>query len=62
MGNSRINVPEVLFNPSDIGIDQSGLPEMIMQCIQKTNPYLHPFLCNNILLTGGNTKFENFKE
>lgn len=33
MANSRINVPEVLFNPSDIGIDQSGLPEMIMQCV-----------------------------
>lgn len=62
MGNSRINVPEVLFNPSDIGIDQAGLPEMIQQCIEKTNTDLHPYLYNNILLIGGNTKLSNFKE
>ena len=62
MGNSWINVPEVLFNPSDIGIDQAGLPEMILQCVSKTNPSLHSLLLNNIVLTGGNTLFPNFRE
>lgn len=28
--NERFTVPEVLFSPSDIGINQAGLPEAII--------------------------------
>lgn len=31
MGNPRFTVPEVLFNPNNIGIHQAGIPEMISQ-------------------------------
>jgi actin-related protein 6 len=29
IGNERFAVPEVLFNPSDIGINEAGIPEML---------------------------------
>ena len=29
VSNERFSVPEVLFNPSDIGINEAGLPEML---------------------------------
>lgn len=29
IGNERFSVPEVLFNPSDIGINEAGIPEML---------------------------------
>ena len=30
VANERFTVPEVLFSPSDIGINQAGLPEAIL--------------------------------
>ena len=35
LANERFTVPEVLFSPSDIGINQAGIPEMITQTINK---------------------------
>ena len=29
VSNERFSVPEVLFNPSDIGINEAGVPEML---------------------------------
>ena len=29
MGNERFTIPEVLLNPSDIGINEAGIPEAI---------------------------------
>lgn len=29
VGSERFAVPEVLFSPSDIGINQAGIPEVI---------------------------------
>lgn len=31
VNNERFMVPEILFNPTDIGLNQSGLPETIVQ-------------------------------
>lgn len=61
MGNESICVPEVLFNPRDIGIDQVGIPEAIMQAVSETPPGLHGLFYNNIVLVGGSTQFPNFK-
>lgn len=33
MNNERFTVPEILFNPSDIGMDQAGIPEAIVDAI-----------------------------
>ena len=34
LGNERFVVPELLFNPSDIGMPESGIPETVMQCLE----------------------------
>uniref|UniRef100_A0A6B2L6W2 Actin-related protein 6 n=1 Tax=Arcella intermedia TaxID=1963864 RepID=A0A6B2L6W2_9EUKA len=60
--NSERLIPEVLFNPSDIGIDQAGIAETIVQSVSSTSPDIHELLYSNILLTGGNTLFPGFKE
>jgi len=62
MNNERIAVPELLFNPSDIGVNQAGIAETIVQSVESVHPDLHAALYNNIIVTGGNTKFANFKE
>lgn len=33
--NERIAVPEMLFHPSDIGIQEMGIPEAIVSSISK---------------------------
>ena len=62
MANDRFSVPEVLFNPSDIGINQAGLPEAIVQTIEKCPPAFHRQLYGNIILAGGNTRLPGFAE
>lgn len=34
METERFTVPELLFHPSDVGIEQAGIAESISQCIQ----------------------------
>lgn len=58
--NERVSVPEVLFNPSDVGVDQVGIAEAIIEAINATHPLLHGLFYSNILLTGGSTLFPNF--
>ncbi|KAN0006697.1 hypothetical protein ACTFIU_003413 [Dictyostelium citrinum] len=60
--NERFTVPELLFNPSDIGMNQAGLAESIVQSINCTNSNLHIPLYSNIILLGGSTLFPGLKE
>lgn len=60
--NERFQVPEILFNPSDIGLRQVGLVEAIVDSIQSLPKQIHALLYANILLTGGNAKLPGFKD
>lgn len=62
LANERFQVPEILFNPSDIGISQVGIVEAIVDSINSLPKQLHPLLYDNILLTGGNVLIPGFKE
>ncbi|XP_034935452.1 actin-related protein 6 isoform X2 [Chelonus insularis] len=62
LNNERFVVPEILFNPSDVGIRQMGIPEAIMNSVKSCEEEHWPHLLANIVLTGGNTKFPGFKE
>lgn len=62
MNNERIAVPELLFNPSDIGLEQAGVAELIYQAVEACPEDYHADLYANVVLTGGNCKFPNFKE
>lgn len=62
LNNERYSVPELLFSPSDVGIDQCGIPETIVAAIEECDAAAHPWLYRNIVLTGGNACLPNFKE
>lgn len=62
MNNERISVPEILFNPSDVGLQQAGVAEIIFQAVQACPEKLHADLYANVVLTGGNCRFLNFRE
>ena len=59
--NERISIPELLFNPPNIGINQMGLSEAIVHSITLTPVEMHPHFYSNIVLTGGNCLFRGFK-
>eukprot|EP00075_Anas_platyrhynchos_P021866 XP_027311119.1 actin-related protein 6 [Anas platyrhynchos] len=60
--NERFAVPEILFHPSDIGIQEMGIPEAIVDSIQNLPEEMQPHFFKNIVLTGGNTLFPGFRD
>lgn len=62
LANERFAVPEMLFHPSDIGIQEMGIPEAIVHSIQAMPEEMQPHFYQNIVLTGGNTLFTGFRE
>lgn len=62
MNNERFTVPELLFHPSDIGIQQMGISEAIVYVIDKFPSEVQSHLYKNILLIGGSCNIANFKE
>ena len=62
MANERFTVLELLFTPSDIGMQQEGIPGTILQSLYSLPQGLwQPFLAN-ILVVGGSSKFPGFME
>ena len=62
LGNERFVVPELLFNPSDIGMSQAGLPEVVVQSLSTLPASLWPVLLANVIVVGGNAKIPGFVE
>ncbi|XP_018515650.1 LOW QUALITY PROTEIN: actin-related protein 6 [Lates calcarifer] len=62
LANERFAVPEMLFHPSDIGIQEMGIPEAIVHSIQSLPDEMQPHFYQSIVLTGGNTLFPGFRE
>ncbi|KAI9887935.1 MAG: Actin- protein 6 [Watsoniomyces obsoletus] len=62
LGNERFTVPELLFNPGDIGMNQAGLPETVMQSLKALPGGLWPAMLANVLLVGGNANIPGFIE
>ncbi|PKS12356.1 hypothetical protein jhhlp_001656 [Lomentospora prolificans] len=60
--NERFVVPELLLNPMDTGLRQSGLPNLIMQSVSSLPVGLWPGLLANIVVVGGNALFPGFRE
>ena len=50
LSNERICVPELLFTPSDLGMEQAGVAECVVQAVDACPPDLRESLyANNIL-------------
>lgn len=62
LANERFQVPEILFHPSDIGVNQVGIIEAIVDSINALPKQLQPLLYSNIVLTGGNANIPGFKD
>ena len=62
MGIERISIPEVLFHPSDIGINQKGVAEALVESVQSVPPEYRALMYENILLVGGSSKFPNYEK
>ncbi|XP_045195370.2 actin-related protein 6-like [Mercenaria mercenaria] len=63
MNNERFAVPELLFHPSDVGVQEMGIAEALIHSVGSTEPEeMHPHLYSNILTTGGNCLIPGFQE
>uniref|UniRef100_A0A251TSI6 Actin-related protein 6 n=2 Tax=Helianthus annuus TaxID=4232 RepID=A0A251TSI6_HELAN len=60
LSNERFLVPEMIFRPADLGMNQAGLAECIVRAVNSCHPHLHPVLYESIILTGGSTLFPGF--
>ncbi|OIV97207.1 hypothetical protein TanjilG_15272 [Lupinus angustifolius] len=58
--NERFLVPEMIFHPADLGMNQAGLAECIVRAVNSCHPHLHPVLYESIILTGGSTLFPQY--
>ena len=62
VGNERFRCPEVLFQPSFIGMESSGIHETTFNSISKCDIDIRKDLYSNIVLSGGTTMFEGIAE
>ena len=62
IGAERFRCPEVLFNPSLIGLEQDGLHMTTYNSIMKCDVAIHEDLYGNIVLSGGSTMFPGINE
>ncbi|KAK3087425.1 hypothetical protein FSP39_005792 [Pinctada imbricata] len=58
----KIRVPELLFQPSMIGIEQAGISEAMDFVIKKYQPDVQNRIVQDVFLTGGCAMFDRFKE
>ncbi|KAL7498086.1 hypothetical protein ACHAWT_009848 [Skeletonema menzelii] len=62
MSVERFAIPEVLFRPSDIGMNCGGIVEAIVESINACDDIYRAAMYNNVLLVGGNATIPGFKE
>ncbi|KAF2687085.1 Actin/actin-like protein [Lentithecium fluviatile CBS 122367] len=62
LGNERFTVPELLFRPTDIGIQEVGLPAAIMESLSTLPEALKIGMLANVVVVGGNSLIPGFME
>ena len=62
MGNERFMVPEALFHPADIGLNQAGVAEVVTQAVRSVATDLRAMMYANVIVAGGCASFPGFKE
>mmetsp|Transcript_33090 Transcript_33090/g.73142 ORF Transcript_33090/g.73142 Transcript_33090/m.73142 type:complete len:378 (-) Transcript_33090:905-2038(-) len=61
LGSERFRCPEVLFNPSLIGVEAKGIDHLVHTTISKCDIDVRRELYNNIVLSGGTSMFEGIQ-
>jgi len=62
VGNERFRCPEVLFQPSFIGKEASGVHDTMYQTVMKCDVDIRKDLYGNIVMSGGSTMYEGLAE
>lgn len=62
LGSERFRTPEVLFKPSLIGREFSGIHEQVIRAIEESDVNVRNSLYGNIILSGENTLFAGLPE
>ncbi|KAF2075492.1 hypothetical protein CYY_003228 [Polysphondylium violaceum] len=62
MGEERYMCPEVLFQPSIIGLESNGIHEITFNSIMKCDQDIRNQMFSNIVLGGGSTLFPGFEQ
>merc|ERR1712190_721494 len=62
VGSERFRCPEVLFQPSFIGKEASGIHDTTFQSIMKCDVDIRKDLYSNVVLSGGTTMFAGIGE
>ncbi|KAI8882079.1 actin-2 [Backusella circina FSU 941] len=57
IGNERFRAPEVLFNPSMLGMEAQGIHDLVYTSINKCDIDIRKDLYSNIVMSGGTTMF-----
>ena len=58
----RYQIPNVIFEPKSVGLDQGGITETLFESINSLHSDFYGHLVKNIYCFGGNTLFPGFKE
>ena len=62
LGNERFTPPELLFRPENVGMQQAGVAEMVLQSMAAVPTGLWAAMLGNVWVVGGNARFPGFKE
>merc|ERR1712164_218223 len=62
VGSERFRCPEVLFQPSFVGKEASGIHDTTFQSIMKCDVDIRKDLYSNVVLSGGTTMFPGIGE
>lgn len=60
IGAERFRAPEILFDPEIIGQEYTGVHQMVVDAINRTDLDLRKSLYSNIVLSGGSTLTKGF--
>mmetsp|Transcript_21925 Transcript_21925/g.37487 ORF Transcript_21925/g.37487 Transcript_21925/m.37487 type:complete len:377 (-) Transcript_21925:673-1803(-) len=61
VGSERFRGPEVLFDPTLVGLEAKGIHHLVHNCINKCDIDVRRELYNNIVLSGGTSMFEGLQ-
>merc|ERR1712137_443545 len=62
LGSERFRAPEILFQPSIVGLEYPGIHELLAFSINRADLDLRMALFSGIVLSGGSTMFDKFGE
>eukprot|EP01113_Clastostelium_recurvatum_P022643 TRINITY_DN2706_c4_g1_i4.p1 TRINITY_DN2706_c4_g1~~TRINITY_DN2706_c4_g1_i4.p1 ORF type:complete len:433 (+),score=106.49 TRINITY_DN2706_c4_g1_i4:3-1301(+) len=62
LGVERIRVPEIVYQPPMVGVEQMGLTEMIMHTLARYSKEVQDEMSQNVYCTGGNVGFPGFQK